>query len=153
MKTCTKCGASKPVDEFYVLKVGHSGRINPGRFPECKACNIERVRAWQNEQRRLDPDFDRRRRLKAIYRITLENYESMLAAQGGGCAVCGATEPGGGKGPFFHVDHDHETGKVRGLLCQGCNTGIGNFREDVDRMAGAMAYLLAHQNLLTATVF
>jgi hypothetical protein len=73
----------------------------------------------------------------------------MLAAQGGGCAICGATEPGG-RGTF-HVDHDHGccagTNRktcgscVRGLLCNGCNIGLGAFADDTTRLAAAIAYL------------
>lgn len=57
--------------------------------------------------------------LKSLYGITLEQYDSLLASQGGHCAICPATEPGGRGG--WKVDHDHVTGKVRGLLCDSCN--------------------------------
>ncbi|MBM3661163.1 MAG: hypothetical protein FJW95_16895 [Actinobacteria bacterium] len=62
----------------------------------------------------------------------------MLEAQGGGCAICGRPEPEGGS---LHVDHDHETGAVRGLLCFRCNGALGNLDENVERLADAIAYL------------
>ena len=61
----------------------------------------------------------------------------MLTEQGGACGICG-------EAPTIralHVDHDHETGQVRGLLCQPCNHGLGNFKDDLNRLAGAMRYL------------
>ena len=63
----------------------------------------------------------------------------MLAAQDGKCAICGTTSTGNRKA--FHVDHDHKTGKVRGLLCSNCNTGIGNLRDDIGLLNRAIEYL------------
>ena len=158
MKTCTKCGVEKPLSEFYVLPVGHSGRVNPGRFPECKACNIARARAHQVRQRVEDPAkfaadrarWARNARLRQ-YGLIAGEYDAMLAEQDGKCAICGTSDPGGaGKGSDgqFPVDHDHETGAVRGLLCHGCNAGLGRFGDDPDRLLSAVAYLLARQNVL-----
>ena len=76
--------------------------------------------------------------LTARYGISLADYERMLEAQGGCCAICGTRE-WGSKGP--NVDHDHRTGRVRGILCKGCNTGIGLFDEDPNRMRLAIRYV------------
>jgi hypothetical protein len=73
--------------------------------------------------------------------ITVEDYDRMAAEQNGGCAICGTTEPGG-RG-VFHVDHCHDSGKVRGLLCTGCNTGLGQFKDDPTRLLAAVEYLAA----------
>ncbi|MFF9002615.1 endonuclease VII domain-containing protein [Streptomyces achromogenes] len=86
------------------------------------------------------------------YGITLAQYEEMLAAQGGGCAICAATEPGG-RGEKFHIDHDHACcpgirscgSCIRGLLCTGCNTALGGFRDDPKRLLAAVAYLTARK--------
>lgn len=64
----------------------------------------------------------------------------MLARQDGRCAICRTTFPGGRWG-HFHVDHEHETGAVRGLLCTVCNIGLGYFDDSADRLAQAAAYL------------
>ena len=77
------------------------------------------------------------------YGITFEQYHVMLAAQGGHCAICSATE-GGGRGAF-HVDHDHVTGKVRGLLCHYCNTAVGNMKDDPALLRAAANYLEARR--------
>ena len=63
----------------------------------------------------------------------------MLAAQGGRCAICGTDKPGG-KGSF-HVDHCHVGGEIRGLLCHSCNIGLGQFKDDRERIQAAIAYL------------
>lgn len=80
--------------------------------------------------------------------LTVEQYDQVLLEQGGGCAVCGATEPGGRWGRF-HIDHDHEHCPgfwgcgdcVRGLLCNNCNMGIGFLGDDAARLRAAAQYL------------
>ena len=62
----------------------------------------------------------------------------MLTTRGGGCAICEAPPPENGS---LHVDHDHETGEVRGLLCFSCNGGIGQFQEDPLILRAAIRYL------------
>jgi hypothetical protein len=86
-----------------------------------------------------NPEKRRAQRLRA-YGITVEQFESMLAKQGGGCAICGQAN-GPGRGERLHVDHCHSTGRVRGLLCLKCNHGIGNFSDDTSRMRAAIRYL------------
>ena len=76
--------------------------------------------------------------LQRSYGITLEQKNAILAAQGSVCAICGTSEFGK-KGP--QVDHCHNAGGVRGVLCQPCNTAIGLFREDPAIMAAASRYL------------
>lgn len=86
----------------------------------------------------------RRRRnshLKGKFGITIEQYEQMLEGQGGVCDIC--KEDNGGRN--FSVDHDHNTGKVRGLLCDHCNTGIGRLKENIETMESAILYLRKHR--------
>jgi hypothetical protein len=71
------------------------------------------------------------------YGITIEQYDALLIAQGGRCAVC----RGSGDGKPWHVDHCHDTGEVRGILCALCNRGIGHFRESADLLRAAANYL------------
>jgi len=157
VKTCRICRETKPLDDFYASKGGRDGRR-----PECKACNlatrrakyledpqpyIDRVLKWQSENR--DRYLERQRsyagtparkasnrksHLKRKYGMTLEAFEAMLASQGGGCAICGRPDAD-------NVDHDHKTGRVRGILCFNCNIAIGQVEDDEDRLAAAMAYL------------
>jgi len=71
------------------------------------------------------------------YKIEAADYIAMFNRQGGACAICGQPP---GKKPLS-VDHNHKTGKVRGLLCHTCNTGLGMFTEDIGKLAAAVSYL------------
>jgi len=80
----------------------------------------------------------RRSTLMKKYGITLEDYDRMMKIQGGLCAICNKTNPNGFR---LAVDHDHETGQVRGLLCQECNGKLGWFETNIDEV---IAYLDLH---------
>ena len=75
------------------------------------------------------------------YGMDQEQYDALLAFQNGACAICGTTEWHGSKLNVPHVDHDHGSGEVRGLLCGGCNNGLGNFDDDPERMRKAADYI------------
>lgn len=101
--------------------------------PCCQAC--------RTEQR--DPAVSRakeRRRTLRKYGITEADWDRMIAAQRSRCAICRTDKPGG-KDERWHIDHDHESGRVRGLLCHGCNTSLGHFRDDPNILVAALHYL------------
>ena len=127
--TCRDCGRQRTPREM--------SRSKPSI---CKTCSTARTRAWAE----ANPDeWERHRRksyLKQKYGITPERYDDMLAAQGGVCAVCG-TPPEDPRGYRMHVDHCHDTGRVRGILCGSCNRGMGNFGDDIARLEAAIRYL------------
>ena len=75
-----------------------------------------------------------------LYGISLKVYNELLEKQGGHCALCPATEPGSGR-DHFCVDHDHVTGRVRGLLCYRCNLGLGQFKDRPEVLRTAITYL------------
>jgi hypothetical protein len=77
--------------------------------------------------------------LRSKYGITLAQYEMLLAAQEGCCAICKTIQPG--RYGVFHIDHDHETGVLRKLLCERCNVGLGYFQESMVVLQAAMDYL------------
>jgi hypothetical protein len=79
------------------------------------------------------------------YGITLEEYNRLLESQGGGCAICGRKVNIDSKFSL-HVDHDHDTGKIRGILCSSCNLGIGKFDHDCSRLKNAIKYLEMDDN-------
>lgn len=88
----------------------------------------------------MDPKlYGRKQMLYHKYGLTLADYNAMLAAQDMACAICGqrSDKP-------LHVDHDHETGEVRGLLCNSCNTGLGFFKDRIRLLAAAIVYLEEH---------
>ena len=110
MKTCTKCGQEKTTDQFYVVK--KTGRLHGS----CKECFKKKSKESRN---RLGKDHAKDRDLRWRYGITLEDYNKFDQ----NCNICGALEEG--RGFNMNVDHDHKTGKVRGLLCNSCNRGLG----------------------------
>lgn len=148
---CRDCEQWKPLAEFYKAR----GRKN-GDTPVCYCitCYNRRCRAYAREKYATDPGFrervrvtTRRKVLRLKYGLTEEGYESLLADQHGGCAICGATESAHthGRPCRLAVDHDHTTGKVRGLLCSRCNQAIGKFGDDPEMLRAAAAYLDRHK--------
>jgi hypothetical protein len=131
---CTKCGEAKEISDFYILK--RTGKPN-GR---CKPCT--RNAAAQRRERIAGelPQLQRGYDLKRRYGISSEDYERLLAEQRGSCAICGGGP--GGSARHFHVDHQHDTGEVRGLLCGNCNRGLGYLCEDPEIVRTAAEYLL-----------
>lgn len=85
------------------------------------------------------------------YGMTNDAYQSMLEGQGHRCAICGAREAMEGKNLRMYVDHCHKTGKVRGLLCQQCNVGIGTFKDDPKLLMKAADYLTRSSSGATLT--
>ena len=87
-----------------------------------------------------NPEKERAKRLRK-YGLTPENYETMFLSQNGLCAICESSN----NGKRLHVDHDHETGKVRQLLCNSCNIGLGMLKDDTSILEKAMNYLRKHK--------
>lgn len=134
MKTCTKCGQTKPLNEFY-------GHKNPnGKRPDCKTCNKALAGVRQKKRRRKTPEVFANTALRQKFGISLDVYNLMLEDQGGGCQICGTKNSGKGK-RYFSVDHDHKTGRIRGLLCHSCNAGLGMFKDNPDFLQSAIKYL------------
>lgn len=125
-------------------KNGHklSDTRRPGKSG-CKICRYEytknyiKTRRWKYNKTQVGS------RLKRVYGITLEQYNEMLLAQGNCCAICKSTNNGkhGETDKLFAVDHDHKTGKVRGLLCSSCNVTLGLIKEKVSTLVEMISYL------------
>jgi len=110
-----------------------------------RAKNLEKVRAQQRARYRARPEQMKEKQLRRDFGIGLSEYNSMLAVQGGLCAICRTDKPGGTSKGYFYVDHDHATGKVRALLCQSCNSGLGAFKDRHDLLVLAAMYLALHE--------
>lgn len=85
----------------------------------------------------------------SYYKITLDQYEKLFTDQNHFCAVCNKPETRKGRSGDIArlcLDHDHKTGKIRGLLCHSCNTGIGKFKDDIELLQKAILYLEKHKH-------
>jgi len=132
-KVCSSCCVRKLLDDFSKRK-----ETKDGRHYICKECANERRR-----QRRLSFDYLKNERLRDTFGITIDEYKQMLLEQRGVCAICKQPETSTYKGRLRHlaVDHNHETGRIRGLLCNDCNIALGWFKDDVKVLRKAITYL------------
>lgn len=162
MKTCTKCGVQRLLSDFHK----HSG--SPDRLSYwCKKCVLEhavtwrknnserfratrrawnarpeskvRHRAWVAENKDRQVGYQR----KYKYGITTAEFDTMMASQNNTCLLCGLPF-GSTKGQSPAVDHDHDTGAIRGILHGNCNRGLGFFRDDPQLLDAARFYLKWH---------
>lgn len=113
MKICTKCKQNKNIEDFY-----KNAKRKDGRQTFCKVCSNARRIQWGRE----NPDKIRKYKLRNDYDLSVEDFELMLKEQNNRCKIC--------KKEFVnsllrHIDHDHKTGRVRGILCNKCNLMIG----------------------------
>lgn len=106
------------------------------------AANHDRLKAQRRQKAIDDPDYNKARKMREYYRLSLADYYEMRARQENRCAICRDEFDEKKRGP--HIDHDHATGAVRGLLCQGCNQAIGCARDDQNILFAAIEYLRAH---------
>jgi hypothetical protein len=101
------------------------------------------MNARASGNRKENPEKCREYKLQKQYNMSIDDYNVMLEDQGGKCAICGTTDPQTKRkdSKYFCVDHNHETHKVRGLLCRKCNLGLGHFEDDPANLASAITYL------------
>ena len=133
MKVCTKCKEEKPLGEFRI----RVSRGNDARHSWCKSC----VKGTNKDR---STDKEREYKLKYNFGITMLEYDRMLKDQGSVCKICGNPEvakSNSGVTKRLAVDHCHDTGKIRGLLCQDCNIGIGKLKDNPVLLQKAMDYL------------
>lgn len=133
-KTCTECGIEKLLEDFSLHSKGRGGRN-----PKCKECKNKQARHYfeQNRVRLLAVKNTRRNNVTRFtqYGITQDEYLQLYKDQDGQCKICGAQRA------TLPIDHNHKTGKVRGLLCHSCNFGLGHFQDSVQLLTNAIAYL------------
>jgi hypothetical protein len=131
MKICKSCGKNKQLKSYYVSYQGVNG---PVYAVECKECSKKRTTA---RHRKL-PEKQYEYSIKYKYGISMEEYFKILDSQGNVCAICKKDNRFKKR---FHLDHNHETNKVRGILCQTCNVGIGKFQDNIEFLEAAIKYL------------
>jgi hypothetical protein len=128
--TCATCGRSKPVTEFPRNK-----RSSTGYHCYCKLCHNSRNRNFVKNRY----GGSRHYHLRGRYGIGADEVDELIRRQGGVCAVCRKREA-------KQVDHDHETGAVRGIVCLLCNAAMGAFHDDPDLIRRAIAYVEENAN-------
>ena len=144
-KECPKCGEHKLFSEF-----GKDKSKKTGITSYCKPCAVKNrkenyIKKVDSEKEKLGQYYRANKEkfraysLKNVYGLSVQEYESMKLAQGCACKIC-KTHESNLKRKLF-VDHCHETGKVRGLLCQSCNTMLGNAKDNVLVLQAAINYL------------
>lgn len=140
-KPCTKCGETKLLSEFY-----KDTRRKSGASSWCREC----WKAYEAARReKLGARGRKNRKLKYLYGMTINEYSALLKAQDGRCAVCSRKEwvinNKSSKIQKLSVDHDHATGKIRGLLCTACNKALGLLNDDPEVVMKSYEYLLKHK--------
>lgn len=144
MKQCNRCGNTKSLDDYHRNKSSKDGHMN-----RCKVCSAEYNKEWQKRDpekareswkksfaKTYDSDQQKYRKILANYGVTKEQYDLMLTKFDGACYICRIKPEG-----WLYVDHCHSTNVVRGLLCLGCNTALGNLKDDVQLLENAILYL------------
>ena len=139
-KKCSKCGNILPTYKF-----GKRKRSSDGLRYQCKDCEAKTNKEFR--QRKLEENYlgirlkERANNLKRMFGMSIEEYEEKLVSQSGGCKICGLTCVSGKR---LAVDHDHKTGKIRDLLCNNCNIGLGKFQDNPELLMKAADYLKEH---------
>jgi hypothetical protein len=136
-KICTTCKKLKSLEHF-----GKQKRSSDGISKSCKSCK----NAYQQQYMNLNPLSKRKLYVKTRYNLEWDDYVTMFDNQGGCCYICYAslnlvTTGTNSKLNTAHVDHCHVTNKVRGLLCNECNKGLGAFKDSVVYLQKAIQYL------------
>jgi len=168
MKICKKCQKNKPKTEFNkhttnkdrltgkckqcILeerRIRQDARFNPSFKGEkvCQRCGLKKIKKCFTLNKSTSDGFNgwckdctKDSALQQRYGLSIEEYRHILRHQNNRCAICGTTKASGPTNEFV-VDHDHKTGKIRGLLCNHCNTGLGKLGDTVETLEKAIKYL------------
>ena len=133
LKWCPRCHQQKSLDDFGVAR-----KRPDGRMAFCRPCWSD----YRKEYMARNPDQAQKKRdymRGYLYGMDPNTYTRLFEAQGGVCAICGKPEP---EFRRLRIDHDHTTGKVRGLLCSGCNTGLTRFGDSPEGLQRVLDYVM-----------
>lgn len=128
-KTCNKCELTKPVEDFARHSVARYKR-----HPDCKDCRNKHLRSRYHADEGNFRSNTLARTRKYRFGLSQADYEAFKSEMGNACQICAVTDD-------LCIDHDHETGELRGLLCKRCNSGIGFFADKPDLLNAAISYL------------
>jgi hypothetical protein len=133
MKNCTKCGEQKPLSDFYKSVKSYDGLQSCCKLCHKAVCKISHVA--HKIKRNL---YNKKYNIEKNYGISFDDYLNLIKSQNGNCQICKSVLIAGKN---THLDHCHTTGKIRGVLCGKCNTGIGQFNDSLELLKSALKYL------------
>jgi hypothetical protein len=138
-KMCTVCKVAKPFEDFYDgYKAKKQRDVTNRKYPHsrCKECDHARVKIYHKDNKAKVTKRQLISHRRRLYGLNEEEYNNMILSQNNLCAICNKPSD-----KTLHIDHDHVTGRVRGLLCSNCNLGIGLLEEDLIVLNRAIEYL------------
>jgi hypothetical protein len=138
MKKCSKCGIEKPLSEFHKDKARSDGARS-----SCKLCYSKFHEEYYAKNIDKVKSKNKKMWLQRKYGLSIKEYELLKNKQDNKCVIC---QEKLNEGYDVHVDHSHKTGKIRGILCRWCNTGLGNFKDKTQSLQRAIEYLSHHEN-------
>lgn len=150
LKHCGGC--NKDLNVLYFVKSKYTkdklstqcGKCNNKRGLEWRRDNLERSKESIKRWRHKNKDYLKDKIYKQSYGIGLKEFYKILAEQNGKCAICNIKLIIGRAKYSAHLDHDHQTGKIRKILCLMCNHGLGNFKDDITLLKKTIDYLECH---------
>ena len=135
MKRCTKCKEEKSLSEFDNRKASKDGKT-----AQCTLC----LRTKAMKVRKENPEITRASNLRNRFNMSIKEYNVIFLKQKGKCRICNKAETMkslNGEIKWLACDHNHNTGKIRGLLCSSCNTGLGKMGDSIKNLKSAIEYL------------
>jgi hypothetical protein len=141
MKICPKCKKELSLSEFYNCK-------RDGTQSKCKKCKLQNNAESRAKHRQANKESVFWAKRKMEYGITKEEFLKMKEEQNNLCAICKKPESRKRNNEIVSlcIDHNHETGYIRALLCSSCNSGIGYFKENIEVIKSAIKYLERYNN-------
>lgn len=154
-KVCIKCDMDKPLTDFHKNKQNRDGLSHQCKKCKCEVAKQHRLANPERYKERAADYYQRNKSevkrktrnysLKKKYGISGPDYDHILAEQNGLCAICKRKVACKGRDNLY-VDHCHDTGKVRGLLCQKCNSALGLFNDNLRLLEEAVKYMRKAHN-------
>lgn len=129
MKNCTKCSKNKELSKF-----GNDKRKRDGLREACKECYNKYLKSWREKNKDHMKAKHREWHLRNTYDLSTDEVNIVAIKQDNKCAICKEAKK-------LYIDHNHKTGKFRGLLCNNCNAAIGQVHESIEKLKSAIEYL------------
>ncbi len=139
---CSKCTRNLNIENF-----SKNRNNSDGHTVWCKSCTSTYMKLYRERpggreyMKPFEQTYNRTHRLKYKYGITADDYLAMFQSQLGKCKICKTETPGTGQ-QNFHIDHDHVSGKIRGLLCRACNSLLGYSKDSIEILQASIDYLI-----------